>query len=98
MHLSRPPGSPATLKWYKIDCHSKFCRSGGEQVAGRLLLELQTYTLESFGGQPLPWEQQETTAEVPDLALEQVFWWRKGSVHVTIVSAGERFWAWRAKD
>lgn len=95
MHLSRPPGSPATLKWYTIESHTKFCKRGAEQVAGRLLLEMQTYTRESLGGQPFPWEEGEEegekgASEVPELALEQVFWWRKGTIHLTVVSAGER--------
>ena len=86
LHLSRPPGSPAVLKWFALESHPKFSKNGAtEHVAGRLLLEMQTFALEAFGGSLPPWEQggahDSSAQEVPREALEQLFWWRKGAIH-----------------
>ena len=90
LHLSRPPGTPTVLKWFSLTSDPKFSKDGvAEHVTGRLLLEMQTFALAAFDGNPPPWEQEERGAaqEVPQEALAQVFWWRKGAIHVTIVGA-----------
>ena len=84
-NLARPPGSAPLLKWYTISCDSKFAQTS-DRVTGRLLLEIQTYTRASFKGLPPPWELDDDDAEVPQVALSQIFWWYKGIVHITVAA------------
>ena len=84
-NLERPSGSAPLLKWYTISCDSKFAQTS-DQVTGRLLLEIQTYTRASFKGLPPPWELDDDDAEVPQVALSQIFWWYKGIIHITVAA------------
>jgi hypothetical protein len=84
--LSRPPGSRCVVRWFSLESNPKFANTA-ESITGRVLVEMETHLLASFAaGEEFPWEQDDADTAVPEIALQEVFWWHKGDVHVTVVS------------